>query len=210
MKNTPLILSVTALVAVFVLAVIQLTNVKCKKADAGEVTEQGTSVNKGDIVYFSLDRILSEYDMANELRSAVESKVQGINQEVTRRGNKLQKDVKDFQEKIDKGLITRSVAEVQGQKLQKQENEFNAYAAQKQQEIAEEQTVMMNQIGDAIKKFIDKYNESKQFALIMTTQGEILPAPIVAGDTALDITDEILSGLNDEYVKSKARSGETK
>lgn len=210
MKNTPLILSVTALVAVIALAVIQLTNVKCKKADTGEVSDQVTSANKGDIVYFSLDRILSEYDMANELRAAVDSKVQGINQEVTRRGNKLQKDVKDFQEKIDKGLITRSVAEIQSQKLQKQESEFNVYAAQKQQEIAEEQTVMMNQLGDAIKKFIDKYNESKQFALIISTQGEVLPTPVAAGSPSLDITDDIIAGLNDEYVKNKARSGETK
>lgn len=210
MKNTPLILSVIALVAVAALAVMQLTNGSCKKSAATEGTGNEVSVSKGATVYFNLDRVLQEYDMANELRSAVESKIQGINQEVTRRGNKLQGDFNAFQEKINKGLITSSVAEIQGQKLQQQQNDFNKYANQKQQEIAEEQTVMMNQLGDAIKKFVDRYNESKQYALIIATQGDVLPAPVVAGDSTLDITDDILAGLNDEYVKTKASTPGTK
>ena len=158
------------------------------------------------MVYFNLDRVLNEYDMANELRSAVQSKVDGINQEVTRRGNKLQNDVNAFQEKINKGLLTRSVAEVQSQKLGEQQQDFQNYAAQKEQEINEEQNVMMNQLADAINTFVKKYNETKQYALILTTQGDILSAPVVAGDSSLDITDDIIAGLNEEYVKNKANN----
>ena len=143
--------------------------------------------------------------MANDLSSVVETKVQSIQQEINRRGNNLQKKANEFQEKIDKGLITRSVAEVQAEKLNQEQNEFNTYANQKQQEIAEEQSVMMNQIGDAIKKYIDKLNEEKQYALIVSTSGDILPSPIVAGEGTLDITDVIIAGLNEEYVRNKAK-----
>ena len=31
-----------------------------------------------------------------------------------------------------------------------------------------------------------------------------MPMPVVTGDAALDITDEILAGLNADYVKTKA------
>ena len=158
----------------------------------------------GSIVYFNLDRVLNEYDMANDLRSVAETKFNSINQEVNRRGTKLEKDIKTFQDKINKGLMTQSVAEIQSKKLQDQQNSFNQYAAQKQQEIAEEQQVMMNQIADAIKTFIDNFNAEKGYAMILTTQGDILPAPVVTADPALDITDEVLEGLNAEYVKSKA------
>ena len=48
--------------------------------------------------------------MANDLRSVVETKVSGIQSEIDRRGNKLQKDANDFQNKMDKGLLTTSVA----------------------------------------------------------------------------------------------------
>ena len=204
MKNTPLILSIIALVAAILVGILQLTSGKGK---AATVSAEGTEsvAAKGAVVYFNLDRVLNEFDMANDLSSVVETKVQSIQQEITRRGNNLQKKANDFQEKIDKGLITRSVAEVQAQKLQQEQNEFNTYANQKQQEIAEEQQVMMNQIGDAIKKFIDKYNEDKQFALIISCQGDVLPAPVVAGDASLDITDEVIAGLNEEYVRNKAK-----
>ena len=199
MKNTSLILSVVSLVAVVVFGVFSLTGKGAADTAAaeGEATEVAA---KGDIVYIDLDRILMDYDMANDLRSVVETKVQNIQAEVTRRGKKLENDVKSFQEKLDKGLMTRSVAEAQGQKLQQQELEFNNYAAQKQQEINEEQVVMMNQLGDAIQTYLNKFNEEKQYAMIITNSGG---APVIAADPALDITEAVLAGLNEEYIKTK-------
>ena len=200
MKNTSLILSIISLVAVVVFGILSLTKGgKTSEANAeGEAVEAAAS--KGDIVYIDLDRILLEYDMANDLRSVVETKVQNIQAEVNRRGKKLENDVVDFQNKIDKGLLTRTNAEVQSQKLQQQELEFNNYAAQKQQEINEEQVVMMNQLGDAIQTYLAKYNEEKQYAMILTNSGG---APVITADPALDITDDVLAGLNEEYIKSK-------
>ena len=204
MKNTSLILSIISLVAVVAFGIVSLTKGGKTAAQAeGEAVEAVAC--EGAIVYIDLDRILMEYDMANDLRSVVETKVQNIQAEVNRRGTKLEKDVKSFQEKMEKGLMTRSVAEVQGQKLQKQEQDFNVYAAQKQQEIQEEQVVMMNQLGDAIKTFLDKYNEEKQYAMILTNQGG---APVITGDAALNITDDVLAGLNEEYIKTKNEKSE--
>ena len=200
MKNTSLILSVISLVAVVVFGILTLTKGNSTAAVAVEGDSTEAAACKGDIVFVDLDRILMEYDMANDLRSVVETKVQNIQAEVNRRGQKLEKDVTAFQEKIEKGLLTRSVAEAQSQKLQQQEIDFNNYAGQKQQEIQEEQVVMMNQLGDAIKTFIEKYNAEKQYAMILTNTGG---TPVITADAALDITDAVLAGLNEEYIKTK-------
>ena len=199
MKNTSLIISIVSLVAVVVFGIISLTN-GGKVADVQTEGTAAEAASKGDIVYVDLDRILMEYDMANDLRSVVETKIQNIQAEVNRRGKKLENEIVDFQNKIDKGLMTRSVAEAQGQKLSQQELEFNNYAAQKEQEIQEEQLVMMNQLGDAIQTFLTNYNAEKQYAMILTNSGG---APVIAADAALDITDAVLAGLNEEYIKSK-------
>ena len=206
MKNTSLILSIISLIAVVAFGIITLTNdgKKSETVKEGENTE-ASAAQKGDIVFVDLDRILMEYDMANDLRSVVETKVQNIQAEVNRRGQKLEKEVTSYQEKIQKGLMTRSVAEAQGQKLQQQEIDFNNYAAQKQQEINEEQVVMMNQLGDAIQTFINKYNEEKQYAMILTNSGG---APVITADPALDITEAVLAGLNEEYIKTKNQKSE--
>ena len=203
MKKLPLILSILALAGVIALAVITLTKGNTKKAEPA-ATE--ANANKGAIVYFNMDRVVAEYDLANDLRSVVETKVNSISQEVTRRQNKLQKDASSFQDKVNKGLLTQSTAQAQYQKLQEQDASFQNYAAEKQQEIAEEQQVMLNQIFDAIKTFVDEYNETMGYAMILVTQGDILPAPVVTGEASLDITDAWIEGLNAAYVKEKGKT----
>ena len=73
MKQTPLILSIIALAAVAALGIIQLTSDGSakKKASTGETVEQ--TAKPGAIVWYDLDRVLNEYDMANDLRSVVET-----------------------------------------------------------------------------------------------------------------------------------------
>lgn len=196
-----------ALSAIAAISAIAILSTNCTpKGDAAKTSEGTTenSIAAGSIVYFNLDTVLQEYDMANDLRSVVETKVQSINEEVNRRGSKLEKDIQTFQDKLNKGLLVSSVAQNQQEKLQQEQINFQNYAAQKQQEIAEEQQVMMNQIADAIKTFVDNYNAEKGFAMIIASQGDILPAPVVTGDPKLDITEDILTGLNAEYVKTKS------
>jgi len=69
---------------------------------------------------------------------------------------------------------------------------------------------MNNQINDAIATFIKKYNEEKQYAMIILTQGDAegdgvvsLSAPVITADPTLDITNDVLAGLNEEYIASK-------
>ena len=204
MKKLPLILSIIALAGVIALAIVDLTKGSTKKAEP--VVTGDAAALQGEIVYFNMDRVLQEYDLANDLRSVVETKVNSINQEVTRRQNKLQKDANSFSDKMNKGLMTQSTAQVQYQKLQEQEASFNNYAQQKQQEIMEEQQVMLNQISDAIKSFVDQYNEQMGYAMIIATQGDILPMPVVTASAERDITDALIEGLNAAYVKEKGKN----
>ena len=169
----------------------------------GENKAPEATAAQGAIVYFNLDTILNDYDMANDLRSVVETKVNSINQEVTRRRNKIEKDIKAFSDKLNKGLLTQSVAQTQNQKLVEQQQSFETYAGQKQQEILEEQQVMMNQIADAINNYITEFNADGKYAMIIATQGDILSTPVVAADPALDITDILPEALNAAYVKEK-------
>lgn len=198
MKKTSIFLSCVAIAAAVFTS--------CKSGNqVSPASAEGTTVAAGSIVFINLDKVLNEYDMANELSSAVQAKIEGIQQEVNRRGTKLQNDVNSFQEKINKGLITRSVAEVQSQQLQQKQAEFQNYAAVKEQEIAEEQQVSLNQIGNAIKEFLDVYRAEKGYGMIITVQGDILPAPVATADPSLDVTEDVIACLNAEYVKTKSK-----
>lgn len=220
-KNISLIISIIALVGVIALAVVTFACKGCKSAEAA--ADQETV--KADVVYFQLDKVIAQYDFAIELSKDFDAKAEKINgevnsrrssieSEITRRGNKLEADVKAWQEKIDKGLLTRSTAEVQGQKLQERqveiqnyaaqkENEFATFANKKQQELAEEQQVILNNIANAIKEYVDVFRVEKGYSVILSTQGDLLPAPVASADPTLDITDALVAGLNAEYAKTK-------
>ena len=197
MKKTLLIFGVAAAVALAA-SCNQNNGTTTQAAPA-----QDSTAVAGSIVYFNMDKILEGYDMANDLNSVFETKTSGIQAEIDRRGKKLEKDANDFQNKVDKGLLTTSVAQAQYQKLQQQQQEYQEYAVRKQQEMAEEQQVMMNQIANAIAEFVAEYNETHQYALILSTSGNILSTPVVCGDPRLDITEDFLAGLNAAYIKTK-------
>ena len=205
MKNTPLILSIIAVVVAVagtVWAVVQ--NPKSERTVSSDPSDS-TYVAKATsgIVYIDLDRIVQEYDMASDLGAVVETRVKNIQDEVNRRGKQLENEMIEFQNKINKGLITRSVAEVQGQELQQKQAQFNEYATQKNNEVIEEQTVMMNQIADAIQTFMDKYNEEKKYTMILTNQSGV---PVISADPSLDITDDVIARLNEDYIKEKNKN----
>jgi outer membrane protein len=134
--------------------------------------------------------------MYNDLKSELESKVQAVQEDLTKKGRSFESAVKDFQAKIDKGLLTRSQAEEQQQKLVEREQNLQGLSQQKQMELAEEEAVMMRRVMDAIQTYITKYNQDKGYALILSV-------PVLAGDPSLNITQDILAGLNEEYIKSK-------
>ena len=211
MKTTTHILSALAMGAVVAFGAVSCNQTKtAENAEAPAAETAEACAPKGAIVYIDMTKVMAEYDMANDLRAVVETKVSEIQAEITRRETNLANAVTKYQDRMQKGLMTRSVAEVEAEKLQKQEIEFNNYANQKNNEINEELLVMNNQINDAIATFVKKYNEEKQYAMIIVSQGDAegdgvvtLSAPVLTADPSLDITDAVLAGLNEEYIASK-------
>lgn len=200
-KNLPLILSICS----FVAAIAALVCVFVLPADttpAVEVEQSEQSVSTGT-VYFNLDQVLARYDMSIKLQADFEKKASSVDQELTRRRTKLENEDKDLADKLNKGLMTRSTAEVKYNELQKKVADFQQYGQQKQAELAEEQQVILNNIANSVMEYVQKYNAQKGYDLVLATQGALLSTPVVTGNAALDITEELIKGLNEEYNSKK-------
>ena len=200
-KNLPLILSICSLVAA-IAALVCVFVLPADTTPAAEVEQSEQSVSTGT-VYFNLDQVLARYDMSIKLQADFEKKASGVDQELTRRRTKLENEDKDLADKLNKGLMTRSTAEVKYNELQKKVADFQQYGQQKQAELAEEQQVILNNIANSVMEYVQKYNAQKGYALVLATQGALLSTPVVTGNAALDITEEIIKGLNEEYNSKK-------
>ena len=62
----------------------------------------------------------------------------------------------------------------------------------------------MNQVMYAIKTYLEEYNKEHNFAAILTTTDAT--NVVMVGAPALDITQEIVEGLNAEYIKTRNTS----
>ena len=200
-KNLPLILSICSLVAA-IAALVCVFVLPADTTPAAEVEQSEQSVSTGT-VYFNLDQVLARYDMSIKLQADFEKKASGVDQELTRRRTKLENEDKDLADKLNKGLMTRSTAEVKYNELQKKVADFQQYGQQKQAELAEEQQVILNNIANSVMEYVQKYNPQKGYDLVLATQGALLSTPVVTGNAALDITEEIIKGLNEEYNSKK-------
>ena len=155
----------------------------------------------GSIVYIQMDSLINQYDMFNDLRSQLESKAQAIQDDLTKKGRSFESAAKDFETKIAKGLLTRSQAEEQQQKLVERQQNLQNLSQQKQLEIAEEEAVMGRRVMDAVQTYLNKYQKEKGYALILTTSAA--SNTVICGNANLDITMDVLKGMNEEYIKSK-------
>lgn len=200
MKKFSVVLNVVLVVAVAVLFVLFFTN-NSKSAKGEEVTTENGVAQKGDIVYIQIDSLINKYDMFNDLRSELESKATKIQNDLNKKSRAFENDAKDFEEKLNKGLLTRSQAENMQASLLQRQQELQNYTQQKQMEMAEEESVMANKVMDAVKTYVKKYNETHQYALILTTSPTT--QVVIEGNPGLDITKDVLTGLNEEYIKTR-------
>ena len=199
MKKVNLILNIVLVLAVAALYVLHFTG-NSKTENTASTEDSRITAGSGDIVYINLDTLVNQYDMYNDLRTELESKVSAIDNDLNKKGRALENDVKSFEDKMQKGLLTYSQAESMRNDLMTRDQELRNLTQQKQMELANEESVMYNRVMDAIKTYVDNYNKEKQYSLILTTTAAT--NSVINGEQGRNITSEIINGLNQEYIKN--------
>jgi outer membrane protein len=155
---------------------------------------------KGDIVFVRMDSIINSFDMYHDLRKVYEEDVTKADTDLRTKSNVLQKDYNDFNEKYNKGLITRSQAEQEHGRLMQRQQNLEEEGNRIRNELTEKEMVLLNQIQNAIMTYVNKYNEEKGYSMIISTTGN---STVLYGNPGLDITSDIIKGINEEYIKSR-------
>ena len=200
MKKVNLILNIVLVLAVAALYVLHFTG-NSKTEHTASAEDSRITAGSGDIVYINLDTLVNQYDMYNDLRTELESKVSAIDNDLNKKGRALENDVKSFEDKMQKGLLTYSQAESMRNDLMTRDQELRNLTQQKQMELAYEESVMYNRVMDAIKTYVDNYNKEKQYSLILTTTAAT--NSVINGEQGRNITSEIINGLNQEYIRNR-------
>lgn len=193
MKNLTIGLIVVLFLAVAGLYVMHFTG--------GEIETQsqpGTTaaVPAGGIAFVNIDTVIFRFDMFSDKRTDLESKQKSAEAELTSKGTAYERGIKDYQDKVTKGLVTRATAAEMENSLSRQQQELLQLQNKLQSELIEEEQVMNRQIVDYITRYLDENKSEYNYQYIL---GKSFGSVVLYGDQAFDITSRVVDGLNKKY-----------
>ena len=188
-KNTILILAI-----ILISTMVACSNSNSKQnpdATAPMVTEGGLKV-----AYIDTDTLLAKYQYAIDLEQQLKDYTEQQRHYGQQQVEAFQKDYNNYLQNGSTMTLTQQQAKEaelkqRAEKLQTLEQELMA-------KVAEKQATETSKVMNAIYAFVREYNAAnQQFDIILTKQATLYI------NNGMDITDEIVEGLNEEYKNLK-------
>ena len=198
MKNALLILNILLLVLVAYLYFLQFGNKKSLKT-AEPKTELADSSDRVKIAYIDIDSLQSNYAFYKQIEADFKKKQTSANNELSNMEKKFQNRASQLQEKAQ--TMTPQQQENAMQEMNKMQNDFQ----QRKQTIDNELFVYNNKMKEdilvRIQDFLKDYNKDGRFSYIFSYE----PGFMFYKDSTLDITPDVIVGLNELYSKEKEK-----
>lgn len=196
MKNFLVPFNVVLALAV---AVLFFLHFKSSKSAATSASADDKSVQALKIAYVDLDSIQEKYVYYKEKMTEFERKKESADRELNSAFQRIENERVTFAQRGQ--AITQSEAEnfqrEYTTKMQNLENQKRNFESSIQQDGLKTMEDLRKRIND----FLIEYNKSKSYSLIFSTSSSV--NVLFHKDSTLDITNDIVAGLNAAYNKTK-------
>ncbi len=193
--NINLIFNIVLSIAVVVLFVLHFAG---SKSGNSEVATAAGAKATGKIAYINADSILSQYEMAKEIKGQLEDKMKKAQVELQTREQSFQKRVGEFQQQIQNKSISQEQAQKTNQQLTQEKQSLEGLTQQYQQLIGQQQSELTIALHDTVTNFLKRYNKDSRYDFILNYRNG---GDLLFQNPGLDITTEVLKGLNADYKK---------
>jgi outer membrane protein len=198
MKKISVVLYAVLFLAVAGLYLLHFTgNKKGKKVETSGTPTESTA--KG-IAYINIDTVIFNFDMFVDRRNDLVAKQKSAEAELTSKGTLYERGAKDYQDKVNKGLVTRATAAQMEQSLVQQQQELVSLRDKLQSNLMEEEQVMNRQVLEYITKFLEENKSDYNYQYIL---GKSFGSVVLYSDNSYDITRKVLDAINLKYKGEK-------
>jgi outer membrane protein len=191
MKSISWVVNGVLAIAVIVLYFLHFNN------SSLPVKSAALSSDNVKIAYFEIDSIQNNYEFFKDVKSALQVKDMDNAKQLTALKNAYIAKYQDLQ-KNGQYLSQAEVGSRQQDLVQAEKNYTNK-EQQLSQELQEESFKRLQEVKKKIEVYLEKYNKNKTFSYIFSSNPDLM----YYKDTAYDITEDIIKGLNDEYKPKK-------
>ncbi|MCS6821424.1 MAG: OmpH family outer membrane protein [Microscillaceae bacterium] len=200
MKTVNLIWNIALTVAIIVIIYNNYTNnTKKTNTEAKPIVKPDRKLAPAKIVFVNSDTLMLNYDFFKKVKKELEAKQSGIDADLNARANLLQNEITSYQKTAH--TMTQQKALETERDLSIKQQELELYRADVAKKYLEEERKMNEKLNDVISDYLKRYAEAKGYDYIVgysKTSGSVL-----YGAERLDVTKEVLKGLNEEYNKKK-------
>lgn len=175
--------------------------VACDKKGGDTTSTSGQA--SGRIVYVNTDTLLNNYEYYKDVVKEFENKSFALDNELQKRAQSFQNEVALFQRRVQAGGLSEQQALTQQAALQKKEQDIMMYRENAAGNLQEEQAKKTDELLNKIHEYLKNYNASDRYDMVI---GYSKGGGVLYAKEDLDITQEVLKGLNDEYSAAQKKS----
>lgn len=201
MKKINLIINILFGVAIVILFVLHFTN-GSKSGDVKGTESNVVLTEQFTAAWVNLDTLMNNYDMYFDMKRELEESGKKKEADLNAKSRSFEKEAYDFQDKVKKGLLTRSEAQQIQTNLAAKEQQLYQLRDEMRMQLAEEEQVKLRLIHNSIVEYLKEYNADKGYHLILSNT---FGGPLLYGNPVNDITKEVIDGLNKKYAETKKK-----
>ncbi len=152
------------------------------------------------IAYVEVDSLMSQYKFCKDFTAILQKKSNNARNTLNQKGQKLQAAAANFQQKLNNnGFTSREQAASVQAALQRQQEDLQELQNRLGSELDSETAKYNAALRDSLQNFLKVYNKTKKYDLILSKAGD----NILLADKKLDITADVINGLNKRYKPAK-------
>lgn len=190
--------------AAAVIAALTFTQCTTKSdSQPAQAAPQSTSVAPGSslrIAYVDIDSLLNNYDFSITLRNEMLRKTENVRMTLSEKAKAIQADMADFQNKLENNVYaTRQRAEEEQARIIKSQEDYARLEQRLASELSAEEQKNNIALRDSINNFLKDYNATHSYDMILSRMAD----NILFANESLDITKDVIDGLNKRYKGNK-------
>jgi outer membrane protein len=208
-KNLSVVLNVVLFIAVGVLYYLHFSSGTAVVNPSAVSGEQNNEPEAQQIVYVNTDSLLENYESFKSNKAALEAKSRKAESDLATRTRSLENEFLSAQQKAQAGALTQEQGMKLEQQLMQKQQDLVQYRDNVARKLMEEEQKFNQELNDDIYEFLKTYGKDKGYKLVLGyTRGN---SSMLYGGEGLDVTSEILQGLNTKYQeKTQAAATQTK
>jgi len=200
MKQASMIINVVLAVALAILYYLHFSS-----NSSAASPESNAAGIQGDlkIAYINADSVLTHYEYYKVNRDKLEAKSKKLDADLNTRAQGLQREITSYQNTA--GSLTRGQAMALEEDLTKKQQNLRVYQERLAQELAIEENKFNKELYDRITAYLKEYGTQNGIHAVL--KFDLTSDLLYAGD-AIDITKDVIVGLNDNY-NNKTLAGDS-